>query len=533
MKQRNALLSVYNKDGIEDFAKSLTNLGFKIYSSGGTAKAISAAGVNVTDVADLVGGKAILDHRVVTLSRELHAGFLAQFNDKDEAEMKELGIPYMHLVHYDLYPLSNEVNKKDASYKSVTEQTDIGGPAGLNAAAKGGRIVVSDLKDRSQVINWLKDGEKNSEEFLRQLAAKAHFVTSRYYLPAANFKSDGKYQGLIGEMVGPTKYGENAWQKPAALYSSSTDDNLAVDKFEDIGGDARSFVNLTDVDSLLQIMTHIAAGFETNFGKVPLMAVGVKHGNACGAAVGDDAAEVIRNMVAGDKRAIFGGVVMTNFSITAAVAKALLEREENDPPRLFDGIFAPEFSEDAPDTLQRYRGKCRMMANSALNKLSIGSLDTSPRIRPIRGGFLMQPNYTHILDLSKSDSYGEKMSESQLKDMALAWAVGATSNSNTITITKDGMLLGNGVGQQDRVGAAELAIKRATDAGHDVNNATAWSDSFFPAPDGPTVLGEAGISAIFSSSGSRRDPEIIAECKKQNVSLLMQPDSEVRGFAKH
>ena len=156
----------------------------------------------------------------------------------------------------------------------------------------------------------------------------------------------------------------------------------------------------------------------------------------------------------------------------------------------------------------------------------------------MRGGFLQQPNYTFILDFNddadKSAHYtSDNLSDAQKSDMLLAWAIGSTSNSNTVTIVKDGMLLGNGVGQQDRVGCCQLAIKRATDAGHDIKNAVAYSDSFFPFVDGVQTLADAGISAVFATSGSVRDGEVKDFCKEKNIALYLVPDSEARGFFGH
>lgn len=532
-KGKNALLSVYDKTGITDFAQTLVTLGWNIYSSGGTAKALTTAGIPVTDVSDLVGGGAILDHRVVTLSREIHAGLLATDTAEDLAELESLGVPYIDLVCVDLYPLAEAIAEQGATTESVVKQTDIGGPTMLRSAAKGRRIVIGRPQERKEVLDWLNDGEPEGDAFRNMLAATAEFVVSSYVLLSARYHSDRKYDGLIGELVGACKYGENPYMQPAELFHTDTDDPLALHRFIAVEGAERSFINLTDADCLLQALTHIAAGFEQNFGSVPHMAVGVKHGNACGAAVGDSPIDVIRRMVAGDKRAIFGGVIMTNFAITRDVAEALMERDETDPPRLFDGIFAPSFSIDAPEVLKRFQGKCRMMANPALDTLSANSLDTTTRYRQVRGGFLTQPNYTFVLDLAQSTVHGKKLSVQQKRDIVLAWAIGCISNSNTITLVHDGQLLGNGVGQQDRVGACELAIKRATDAGHITKGAVAWSDSFFPAPDGPEVLAKAGVTAIFTTSGSRRDPDAIAMCKTHKVTLAMQPDTAVRGFAKH
>jgi phosphoribosylaminoimidazolecarboxamide formyltransferase/IMP cyclohydrolase len=340
--------------------------------------------------------------------------------------------------------------------------------------------------------------------------------------------------GVTGAVfVEQLKYGENPSMTPAALFKWTDDDPLALHKFQRIEGDERSLVGLTDVDCLLQVLTHLAAGHQLNFASVPYMAVGVKHGNACGAAVGNDREQVIHQMVGGDKRALFGGVVMTNIGISRRIAETLMSVQQNDPPRLFDGVFAPDFDDDAPEVLKRYQGKCRMMANPALGDLGIDSLDTSPRVRQVRGGYLRQPNYTFVLKLDESTVYGPPLGEQQKRDLITAWAIGCVSNSNTITIVRNGQLLGNGVGQQDRVGAAELAIKRARDAGHDTRGAVAWSDSFFPAPDGLVALAEAGISAIFASSGSKQDKQVIYSAGWNRVTLLMQPDEKVRGFAKH
>ncbi|MFY9228578.1 MAG: hypothetical protein WAO28_04640 [Candidatus Microsaccharimonas sp.] len=339
---------------------------------------------------------------------------------------------------------------------------------------------------------------------------------------------------LTGFHIETLKYGEDQHITPAGLYvAEGNTDPLALTNFKLVEGTTRSLVGVTDANRLLQVITHIAAGIEVNFGYFPLIAVGVKHGNPCGVAVGRDAVDVVTRMVAGDKRAIFGGVIMTNFAITPKVAEALMAREEGDPRRLFDGIYAPSVDDGVIETLERRNGKCRIMTNPALEDLDVTSLDTAPRRIPVRGGWLLQPNYTFVLEYNKSVRYGPAIGYKQRRDLIVAWAIGSTSNSNTITIVRDGQLLGNGVGQQDRVGAAELAVKRALDAGHDLNSAVAYSDSFFPQPDGVEVLANAGIKAIFTSSGSQNDNATIETCKRLGVTLLMQPDENVRGFAWH
>ncbi|MBE0429428.1 MAG: hypothetical protein IBX61_06105 [Thermoleophilia bacterium] len=332
------------------------------------------------------------------------------------------------------------------------------------------------------------------------------------------------------------KYGENGYQTPAALYSSDTGDSLALDKFEVVQGTAPSYNNLCDLDRLLQTVTHIAAGLDVNGIEAPLMAVACKHGNPCGAAVGADSAVMVATMaLEGDLRAVFGGLIMLNFEIDGEIAEILMtHRMEEGTRRLLDGIIAPGFTAGARDMLKRKGDKCRLMANPALEGINRDSLDAARRFRYVRGGFLAQPNYTFVPDLDAG--YVERSGredEGQLIDMILAWAVGCTSNSNTVTLVKDGMLLGNGVGQQDRVGGCKLAVMRAGDAGHDTAGAVAYSDSFFPFVDGPAELANAGIRAILATSGSVRDGEVKEFCRSKGITLFMYPDSTGRGFFGH
>lgn len=567
VKNRIALISVFNKEGIVEFAKELVALGFRILASGGTAKVLSDAGIETTDVASLVGGGAILGHRVVTLSREIHAGLLARDIDEDRKELDRLHIPFIDLVCVDLYPLSEEITKhqplsnspqtwgeKQKGLEAVLEKTDIGGPTMLRSAAKGRRIVVCDPEDRPKIIEWLKNGEPDRENFINKYCAKAEFVVSDYALASARYHAQGKIDGVVAHEVLGLKYGENAWQVPAGLFKNEIEDELAISNFKLVAGTAPSYNNLADVDRLLQTMTHIAAGFDVN--KINLspdpspslgegrsklnIAVGVKHGNPCGASASQDAKTAIQKMLEGDLRAIFGGVVMVNFKIDEELAEVLLTHRMESGRRLLDGIIAPDFDQKAIELMKRKGDKCRFLVNPALTSLSKNSLDQHSRFRYVRGGFLKQPNYSFIPNLSDpNDTNSTRMtrignlSDQQKSDIILAWAIGSTSNSNTVTVVKNNQLLGNGVGQQDRVGCCQLAIKRATDAGHDVKNATAYSDSFFPFVDGVQVLFNAGITTIFATSGSVRDEEVKKFCEDNKITLVMLPDKDARGFFGH
>lgn len=550
----NALLSVYDKTGITEFARGLADLGWKLYASGGTAKAIQEAGISVSDVSELVGGKAILGHRVVTLSREISAGLLAdKGNEEDMAELTGLDLPLIDLVCVDMYPLEEAISKPGITKQDVIKQTDIGGPTMLRSAAKGRRIVLSNAEQRPEILKWLQDGKPDEAAFLDNLAAQAEYEVAKYVLASAQYLNGISISGSVAKLASPTKYGENPQQAKAGFYADNrvAADPLGIDQFEHVQGMERSYVNMTDIDRLLQTVTHIAAGFELNFGKVPSIAVGVKHGNACGAAIGESLNEAVQKMLTGDTRAIFGGVVMVNGAIDETIAETLMRHAvEGDRPRLLDGVIGASVTDKALELLSR--NKLRVVVNPALGELEEGSLDSQRRPRPVRGGTLEQPNYNFVIDLSADymQHHGET-TDQQKQDMILGWAVGCTSNSNTITLVKNGQMIGNGVGQQDRVGAGQLALTRTTitppkleEKGDQLlltitldksklAGAAAYSDSFFPFPDGPELLAKAGIRAILTSSGSIGDEAVIKTLGSNGASIAMVPDKTGRGFYMH
>ncbi|MDI6778085.1 MAG: hypothetical protein QMD77_02740 [Patescibacteria group bacterium] len=535
--KKTALISAYHKENIEKFAKKLVDLGWGILASGGTAKYLVEHGIKVRDVAKLVGGKAILGHRVVTLSREIHAGLMARPDVREDIEeLERLGIPFIDLVCVDLYPLEEAIAKPDANCKSVIEATDVGGPTLIRSAAKGGRVVICDPSDRIGVIEEIREIGDVSLERKKELAAKAEYVISKYCLESAKYHSEEKYNGVMGQQISETLYGENAWQVPGRLYSTEDNDPLALDKFQVLTEMAPSYNNLCDLDRLLQTITHLAAAFDINGISAKCYTVAAKHGNACGAAFGDNKIEVIKKTIEGDPRAIFRGLVMLNFEIDEKEAEIILTHlMENNQRRLLDGIIAPSISQKAIAMMRRKKDKCRFIVNPALANLDKNSIDSSKRFRYVRGGFLTQPNYTFVLDLANPEVkiFGNQENWEDRGDLLLAWAISATSNSNTIALVNNGKLIGNGVGQQDRVGCCELAIKRAKDAGHDTEGAVAASDSFFPFPDAPETLVKAGVKAIFSTSGSVKDKEIQKLCVEKSVILVQIPDKLARGFFGH
>ncbi|HEX5455940.1 MAG TPA: hypothetical protein VFW77_01100 [Candidatus Saccharimonadales bacterium] len=531
-----ALLSVYNKAGIEEFARGLSDLGWRIYASGGTAEAIRKSGVEVTDTTELSGGGAILGHRVVTLSREIYAGLLADDSKEQSGELKSLGIPRIDLVCVDMYPLKEAIENPGSTEADVIEKTDVGGPTLLHAAAKGRRIVLSRPEHRKEVLDWLKSGRPEEQKFIKRLAAEAEYEVANYMIKSANYLGEGSTRGFIGERVAAPDYGENPWQKNAALYIERDNaDLLSLGKFKLIEGIELSYNNYTDVDRLLQTITHAAAAFDKNNGKVPAIAMGAKHGNLCGAGYGADAVTVVQKMLDGDLRAIFGGSVVINTKIDKKIAETIMTYKMDKGKRILDIIMAPAVDDDAMELLKRKNGKLRVLVNPALGNLDQDSLDKNLRPRYVRGGRLAQDNYTHVIDCSSPDVEinGKKPTEERMNDMQLAWAVGCTGNSNTICIVKGGMLLSNGVGQQDRVTAAEVALMRARNAGHDIKGASAYSDSFFPFPDGPQLLVDAGVEAILTTRGSVNDGVVVDTLVKAGVTFCTLPDKDARGFYGH
>lgn len=345
---------------------------------------------------------------------------------------------------------------------------------------------------------------------------------------------------ISGRLQQPCLYGENAPQENAGLYQHVGqhvgDDPLALGRFTHIQGSPPSYNGYCDLDRALQTATHLAAGFEVNFSFVPRIAVGVKHGNACGASFdysreADDGHRVCtERMVEGDPLALFGGLALLTYPVDGQVADILLEHRGK---RVLDGVVAPHFTDEAKERLRRKNGKCRLFENEELFHLSAQSLDVAPRFRYVRGGFLAQPNYTFVLDISRAETVGRQPTRAQREDLVLAWAVCATSNSNTISLAKYGILIANAVGQQSRVAAAVLAIDRAKAAGHERREAVAVSDSFFPFTDGPRRLIDAGVSVVFATSGSVKDAEVRQEFESSNVTLLWLPDTVARGFFGH
>lgn len=544
-KIRTALVSVADKTNLIPLMRRLVEeQGCEaIYSTGNTYNALLAAGLPARPLTE-INGPELLGGRVKTLGKTVSMGMLADPENTDhQKDMRDTSAVNFDFVYGGLYELEKILAKPGVTDAEINEETDIGGRNNLAATVKGAfnnaRIVVSNPEDCALALDHLRDGTF-TEEVGRELRSNAQAAVTQHSMASTIHLGLGKWFGMLGYLVLRCVYGENAWQDLAGLFSFFWNrDPLSLKFFRLVAGKAPSYNNYCDIDRMLQTITHIAAGFLRNFGKLPFIAIAVKHGNACGVGISwKSAAEALRKMINGDRKAIFGGSVMVNFELTEDLAEILLSYHlrRGEDRRFIDCITAPRFAPEAIEMLKRKKDKCRFLENPALANLTEDSLDKSLRFRFVRGGFLLQPNYSFVLDFKSGDwERSGRLTRGKMEDMILAWAIGCTSNSNTITLVKRGMLIGNGVGQQDRVGCCKLALDRAYGAGHlrKVKGAVAYSDSFFPFEDGPRVLAKAGIVAIFASRGSIRDAKIVKALRRLKVVFWTLPDGECRGFFGH
>ncbi len=348
---------------------------------------------------------------------------------------------------------------------------------------------------------------------------------------------------FTGERIMECLYGENPQQRPAGFYSAPQNDHpLSLKKFKLVEGKPLSYNNLCDQDRLLQTMTHVVAAMEINnfIAKFPFIALAVKHGNLCAAAWSSfDSNAALRKMIEfGHRGDIMGGLVMTNFQIRKDDADILahhllLPGEER---RKVDAVFAPAFEEGAREELRRVKDNCRFCVNPALAEISKESLDSTMRFRYTFGGdFLMQRNYTFVPNLRDPAIVTCRgvVDEEGIAELAFGWAIGSTSNSNTIVLVHDRALVGLGAGQMSRVGAFNLASARCRDAGQTPIGSFVYSDSFFPFDDAPRQIIEAGAKAIFTSEGGIHFADTVKVCEENGVPLLTVLDTVGRGFFGH
>ena len=491
-----ALLSVYDKAGIVEFAKGLHQLGWRIVSSGGTAKAIAASGTPVTDLAELTGVPAILDHRVVTLHPKVHGGLLADpTKASHQADMAEHGIEPIDLVVCNLYPF--------ASNPSV-DLIDIGGPAMVRAAAKNHEFVavVVDPADYMVVLDEIRADGSISATTKRRLARDAFAQIAAYDAQIATWFDDSALPGTMHlslTKVQSLRYGENPHQSGARYLidgqSSWWDDAVQH------GGKEMSYLNLFDTEAAWRLVQHFDDA----------ACVIVKHANPCGVAVSTDITDAYVKANSCDPVSAFGGIVALNRAVPAALADAL-------SAVFTEVIVAPSFDDDALAILTE-RKNLRVLSGPPPYGASLD-------VRSIDGGLLVQDVDTISLDQSTWRVVTKAHpSESQWADLRFAWQVCAAVSSNAIVYAKDGQAFGIGAGQQNRLDSARIAAERS--ARRAIGGVCA-SDAFFPFRDGLDAAAEAGITAVIQPGGSVRDDEVIAAADEHGIAMVLTGERHFR-----
>ncbi|AWB83659.1 bifunctional phosphoribosylaminoimidazolecarboxamide formyltransferase/IMP cyclohydrolase [Corynebacterium liangguodongii] len=492
---KRALVSVYDKSGLDELAKALGDAGVEIVSTGSTAKRIAEAGVEVTEVADLTGFPEVLGGRVKTLHPRVHAGILADLREEDHArQIAELGIEPFQLVVVNLYPFEETV-ASGASFDECVEQIDIGGPSMVRAAAKNhpSVAVVTDPKRYGEVIDAVK-GEGFDDQQRRELAFEAFSHTADY--DAAVF--DWFAEQLSGDAEGELRYGENPHQA-ASLIS----EGFGLAEATQHGGKEMSYNNYQDADAAWR------AAWDH---ELPCVAI-VKHANPCGIAVSDvSVADAHRKAHACDPVSAYGGVIAVNREVTVELAESI-------KPIFTEVVIAPSYEAEALEILQEKKN---------LRILEVEPEFGEEEVKQINGGFLIQERDTYQAEGDEPEKWtlaaGEPATPEVLADLEFAWRSIRCVKSNAILIASHGASVGVGMGQVNRVDSARLAVERANtlDGGANrTNGAVAASDAFFPFADGLEVLADAGITAVVQPGGSIRDDEVIEAAKKAGVTMYL------------
>ncbi|PWV44802.1 bifunctional phosphoribosylaminoimidazolecarboxamide formyltransferase/IMP cyclohydrolase [Nocardiopsis sp. L17-MgMaSL7] len=506
---RRALISVYDKTGLEELGVGLAAAGVEIVSTGSTAARLTQAGVPVTPVEDVTGFPEIMEGRVKTLHPSVHGGLLADQNNPDHvAKISELGIAPFDLVVVNLYPFSDTV-ASGASEADCIEKIDIGGPAMVRASAKnhGSVAIVVDPASYGTTLEAVREGGFTLDQ-RKHLAGLAFQHTASYdaavadwfagtYAPDAEAESTGwpAFRASAHTRQAALRYGENPHQR-AALYTDGTASGLAG--AEQLHGKAMSYNNYVDADAALRA----AYDFDE-----PCVAV-IKHANPCGIAVGADNAEAHRKAHASDPVSAFGGVIATNREVGAELATQIFEV-------FTEVVVAPGFTAEAVETLSRKKN---------IRLLVVSDPARGPRVetRQISGGLLVQD--TDVIDAEGDDpatwtlATGAPADEALLADLAFAWKAVRAVKSNAILLASDGATVGVGMGQVNRVDSAGLAVSRA---GERVRGSVAASDAFFPFADGLEILTKAGVRAVVQPGGSVRDAEVVAAAEAAGVTMYL------------
>jgi phosphoribosylaminoimidazolecarboxamide formyltransferase/IMP cyclohydrolase len=512
-----ALLSVSDKRDLVPFARALAELGFELVSTGGTAKALTEAGLAVTPVDRVTGFPEMLDGRVKTLHPRVHGGLLGRPDQPEHVRaMREHGIEPIDLVCVNLYPFAATIARPAATTEECVEQIDIGGPAMIRSAAKNHAFVtvVTDPVQYDRVISALRAGSGSVPLSLRRdLAAEAFAHTARYDATIASWmQGQGERFPQTLELrllrVNSLRYGENPHQQ-AAVYRVAGETEPGVVDAGVIAGKPLSYNNLLDAGAALELVTDLRG-----LSGVQAAACVVKHTNPCGAAVAGDVAEAFDLAYAGDPLAAYGGIVAIAGQVDGSMAARIAQ-----PDRFLEVVVADAFDDDAVTTLAGRWKNVRLIAAGSRRAIA-----PSRQLRSVPGGLLVQDaDEARVDPASFRHAAGPAPTPAMLQDAAFLTLVSKHLKSNAVCVGGGGSLWGAGAGQMDRVAACRHAVEKAYArlAVSGKPMPVAASDAFFPFDDGPRVLIDAGVSCLVHPGGSKRDADTEALCRERSVTLLV------------
>jgi phosphoribosylaminoimidazolecarboxamide formyltransferase/IMP cyclohydrolase len=513
---RRGLISVSDKRDLVPFVRGLVDLGVEIVSTGGTARALTEAGIEVIPVDRVTGFPEMMDGRVKTLHPAVHGAVLGRRElETHRRAMEEHAITPIDLVCINLYPFEQTVAREGVTRDEAIEQIDIGGPALLRSASKNHAdvTVVTSAAQYDRVINELRANDgATTLELRRDLAATAFTRTAEYDTHISAWMSAQRgdvFPDLL--RLGYThqadlRYGENPHQR-AAVYADPTSSEPSVVKARIRHGKPLSYNNLNDAAAALELVKDLADTFPGR-----ACAAIIKHTNPCGAAARFALPDAFDDAYAGDPLAAFGGILAVSTTLDAATAERIADGE-----RFLEVIVAPGFEEEAVARLGARWKNVRLLDTGELRPGG----ETAVAYRSIPGGMLAQERDARLAATREwNHAAGPAPGEATLDDAAFTWMVAKHVTSNAIAIGAGGRLLGAGAGQMDRVASCRIAVEKAGD-GLAGAGAVAASDAFFPFADGPRLLIDAGVTCIVQPGGSKRDRETLDLCNERGVTCLL------------
>ncbi|RNA66728.1 bifunctional phosphoribosylaminoimidazolecarboxamide formyltransferase/IMP cyclohydrolase [Alteribacter keqinensis] len=503
MMNKRALISVSDKTGIEELAKRLSEAGVEIISTGGTKRAIEAAGVSAIGVEEVTGFPEMMDGRVKTLHPRIHGGLLAlRDNDAHMSALDDHNIDTIDMVIVNLYPFQATIENPEATFEDAIENIDIGGPSMIRSAAKNHRdvAVVVDPADYTRLLDELGSEGEISPEFKQKLAAKAFRHTASYDALIAEYLTEHageEYPETLTVTYNKKqslRYGENPHQQ-AAFYERPLGKQTSIARAEQLQGKELSYNNINDADA--------AIGVVKEFTKPAVAAI--KHMNPCGVGIGETIEEAFQKAYEADSISIFGGIIACNGEVDKQTALKMKEI-------FLEIVIAPSFTEEAAAVLSE-KPNLRLLTISFKDAQSM-----EQRISTVSGGALVQDTDTlSFEDVETTIPTKRKPTDEELRQLEMAWKVVKHVKSNAIVLATEDSTIGVGAGQMNRVGAAKIALEQA---GEKVKGAVLASDAFFPMGDTVEAAAQAGIRAIIQPGGSKRDQESIDKADEYGVAMI-------------